>query len=72
VKLTIDFCRSSFVGLPGVNVALSALRRGGSAPPRVNVRGDRRVQRLFKLGRVSDRVQLEDCPDQPAPKSLTS
>jgi hypothetical protein len=69
VKLTLDFCRSSFVGVPGLNVALSALR---SASPRVAVRGDRRVRRLFEAARVSDRVQVEDCPpDQPSAPGLT-
>jgi hypothetical protein len=71
VKLTLDFCRSTFVGVPGLNVALSALRRVGSGSPRVRVRGDRRVRRLFEAARASDRVQLEDCPDPPAaPGSL--
>lgn len=61
-RITLDFCRSSFVGLSAVTVALGALHRD-SAAPRVKVRGDRRLQRMFRIGRVSEQVQLEDCPD---------
>jgi hypothetical protein len=66
VRLTLDFCRSSFVGVPGLSVALAALRRAGSSvSPRVRVRGDRRVRRLFEAARATDRVEFEDCSDQP-------